>query len=223
MADDLTIGVEDIKYYPYFEMREKEYKGFARELFDSFAKKYNHKITFIPLPVARLSHTFLRGEIDFRFPDSPNWTHGMKRGFNVKYSSPVVTYTDGIFVLKENLGKKDLKQIGTISGFSPQLLQERISSKEVVLNENQSLNGLLEQVRRGRIEGAYFNIAVAQATIQKRQYHKFIFFDENQIHITDSYFLSTIHKPKILVEFNQFLKLHEKEVSKLKSKYGLDK
>lgn len=222
-AETISIGVEDIKYYPYFEMRGKEYTGFARELFESFGKKYNHKITFVPLPVARLSYTFLSGKIDFRFPDNPKWIKDKKNGFDVKYSSPIVGYTDGLLVLKKNLGKKNLKILGTIVGFSPFTLKEKVKNKEVILNENDSLIGLLEQVKRERIEGAYFNIAAAKNIIHQKGYENLIFFDSTQPHSTESYYLATLNKPEILNEFNEFLKVHEKEVTVMKAKYGLDK
>lgn len=75
----------------------------------------------------------------------------------------------------------------------------------------------MEQVKRERIEGAYFNIAAAKNIIHQKGYENLIFFDSTQPHSTESYYLATLNKPEILNEFNEFLKVHEKEVTVMKA------
>ena len=220
-AETFTIGVEDISYSPYSEIRNKEYKGFAREVFDLFAKKYDHKITYVPLPVARLTTYFLNGKVDFKYPDHPKWAAEKKKNKDVKYSSRIVAFTDGVLVLEKNLGKGKLKDLGTMLGFAPFLFLNQIKKNEMHLNENVSLEGLIEQVRKGRIDGAFFNVAVAEKAIDGKGYKKSILFDPSLPHVSDYYHLSTINKTKILESFNKFLKENEEEVRLLKAKYRL--
>ena len=113
-AKDLTIGVEAVDYLPYYTGKGDQYTGFARELFDLFAKETGHRLTFRVLPVNRLFDEFLakNSKLDFKFPDHSNWQQKLKQGHSVVYSDPVVPYVDGVLTTSTRAGINELRVIG---------------------------------------------------------------------------------------------------------------
>lgn len=108
-AKDLIIGVEKLNYLPFYTYNGNNYEGFARELFDQFAKDSGHTVEYKILPVARLFHEFLNKQVDMKFPDNPKWKTQDKEKYSIQYSNPVIDFTDGIMVLPESLPVKQLK------------------------------------------------------------------------------------------------------------------
>ena len=223
-SDSLVIGVEKLNYLPYYTYEKNEYKGYARELFDQFGKDSGHTIHYKILPVARLFHEFVNNTVDFKFPDNQNWKKQDKQSFSVKYSSPVIGFTDGIMVLPQSLSKdeSDFKHIGTMRGFTPWILQAEIEQKSIEVHENNTLSGLLKQVRIGRIDGCFVNIDVARYYLNnKLKEPDSLVLNTNLPNTSDSYYLSTINHPEILQEFNQWLKNNSTFHQELKNKWGL--
>jgi len=224
-AKELKMGVESIEYYPIYAKREGKYSGFARELFDTFAKKYGHTISYKPLPIKRLFGEFLNGRLDLKFPDNAYWANDLKADKKVIYSGDVLEYIDGVMVLPENLktGKSQLKTLGIVRGFTPWDYMEDIEAKKIKVIENNSLNGLVKMMQSNRMNGVYFNIAVARFFLKHTLFEEnAIVFDESLPHSRNAYQLSTIKHPDIIDQLNSFLKEEALFVSELKTKYEVN-
>lgn len=117
----LVIGVENQYYLPAYAYENGVYKGFARELFDAWAKDRGHRLEYRALPVPRLYAAFLDGQVDFKFPDNPNWKKPARVGKSIAYSDPVAAYIDGTSVRPDRmgLGVDAVKALGTMGGFTP--------------------------------------------------------------------------------------------------------
>ncbi len=207
-AQTFTVGVEDIDYYPLYAYRDGAYKGFARDVLAKFAESKGYTFEFKPFPVVRLTNYFVEGKVDFKFPDNKDWAGDAKKGVDVRYSDPVVGYTDGVMVLPANRGKGTgaLKKLGIVRGFTPWDYLSMIKSGAVVAKEASSLDSLVKQTMHERVDGAYFNVAVASYYLaNEMDKADALVFDDTLPHTTSNYTLSSHKHPAIVEEFNQFL------------------
>ncbi|MFK5891706.1 MAG: transporter substrate-binding domain-containing protein [Pseudomonadota bacterium] len=221
---NLILGVEKLDYLPFYTSKNGQYHGYARELFDQFAKDNHHHISYKILPVARLFHELINGKIDLKFPDNPNWKKKEKQQYKINYSSAIVQFTDGIMVKPEFLHKNVnyFYQIGTMRGFTPWTLQNSINQKTIRITEHNSLSGLLQQVILQRVKGCYINIDVAEYFLDKHLNQPGVLvFKSDLPHDKSSYYLSSIKKTDILKQFNSWLDNNTAFHQQLKKKWGL--
>ncbi len=219
------IGVEELDYLPFYSAVDKNYTGYARELLDAFAKERGYVFEYKPLPVKRLFDTFLKQQVDFKFPDHPNWQADLKKEYQIAYTEPLTAYTDGVMVLPGNKGRgiEHLKKLGTVLGFTAWDYLDYIKKGTIEITENSSFESLLKQVIMGRIDGAYINPEVARYQLEKvMNQPAALVFDPALPHIKGAYLLSTIKHKSILGEFNQFLKEKAGLVDQLRKKHSLD-
>lgn len=226
-ARDFTIGVEDIDYLPYYGREQGRYIGYAREVLDLFAQQSGHRFSYEARPVRRLYLEFMkRGELDFKFPDSPGWKASQRQGVSIHYSEPVAEYIDGLMVRPENKGKRgvdELKQIGTVSGFTPWSYLDLIKAGRIRVAENSSTTGVLKQVLKKRVDGAYINVAVAKHQLRAIiRLERGLVFDPTLPHIKSSYLLSSIKHPEVITQFAAFLRTRKDDIAALKRKYSID-
>ncbi len=105
----LIIGVQDFKeYLPYSQYNNGRYSGFNRELLDLFAYYYKYHFTYEAYPIKRLYKKFTTGRIDLKYPDNAYWSAHLKKKLPIKYSTPVVTYIDGVMVRPKKKGCNSL-------------------------------------------------------------------------------------------------------------------
>jgi len=223
-SDDFNIGVEGIDYYPIYAKRDGLYSGYARAVLDAFAEKEGHKFTYKTLPIKRLFKGFIKGDVDFKFPDNPYWQKNLKQGKNVVYSDSVLEYIDGVIVKPKFIskGKDRLKTLGTLRGFTPWEYLDDISAKTMKLKEGSSLKGLIQMVQANRIDGVYFNVIVAKYFMANTLSQKdSLVFDKSLPHTRGDYHMSTIKYPKIIDSFNRFLTENKSLVESIKAKYEI--
>ncbi|SIO33981.1 transporter substrate-binding domain-containing protein [Salinivibrio sp. ES.052] len=221
-----VVGVQSFsQYYPYSAYSNRNYSGFNRELLDMFANEYHYRFVYKALPLRRLYHRFVDGVVDLKYPDSPDWSPDIKKDSEVIYSDPVVDYIDGVMVIDQHYGQplNTLRTLGTVSGFTPKPYQSRISAGTIRLDESYKYDSLMMKVVSGRVDGGYANIAVAQFYLDQMGFKKgSVRFDDTLPHVKGTRRLSTIHYPKVIKEFNQFLAESEEKVSALKARYGFE-
>ncbi len=218
------IGVEDLHYLPFYSTETGDYTGYARELLDAFGREYGYTFEYKAVPVTRLFHNFINGNVDFKFPDNPYWQSDLKEGKNVVYSDSAADYIDGVMVLPANkgIGVGRLKKLGIITGFTAWDYLSLIESGAVTTVGNSSFSGLLRQVINRRVNGAYMNPAVALYTLDNSlNKANALVFDPDLPHTKSSYFLSTIKYPEIIEKFNSFMVRKKDLVDRLKRKYRL--
>lgn len=223
-AQNLVVGVEKLDYLPYYSEVDGEYKGFAKELLDAFAKTKGYNIKYRVLPVRRLFKELLDESVDFKFPDNPYWQRDMKKVKKIIYSNTVVKTIDGVMVLPANKGNgiKKFKKIGTVMGFTPWPFKEMISKGEIKVSENPNFKGLLTQVIKGRVSGAYLNPVVANYQLKNvLQKPGALVYDSSLPFSKNNYLLSTVKHKKVINEFNTFLTENKTLIQSLKDKYEI--
>lgn len=225
-AMDLVVGVENIEYYPIYTVEKGEYRGYARELLDEFAKKYGHTITYKPLPIKRLFNDFVNGKFDLKFPDNSYWAGDLKKGKNVTYSDPALEYIDGSLVLPANSGKgkEQVKRLGIVRGFTPWEYLGDIKSGKVKTQESTKISQLMQSAEAGRVDAVYFNVQVARYFLNhsKEFSENLVEFDDSLPHTRSHYHLSSIKHPEVIAQFNEFMKHEAALVDSLRKKYEVN-
>lgn len=221
-TEEYVVGVGDYDYLPHHGLVDREYTGYAREVLDLFSQTSGYLLTYRPLPWKRVIHEYIRGDVDFVFPDNPHWDTEAKEGKDVQYSNTVVTYIDGVVVLPENKGKgiSHLKILGTVRGFTSLDYYDDIESGQIELSENTNFIPLLQQVLMKRVDGAYIEVSVANYYLREHlKKPGALVFDADLPHTEDSYYLSSIKYPQIIQEFNEFLTAEQDAIETLQKKY----
>lgn len=218
------VGVEQIDYLPFYGNENDKYTGYAREFFDAFAKEKGYILHYKILPVKRLYLEFFENTIDFKFPDSPFWQQEAKKDQKIHYSNPVCEYIDGLMIHKDNLAMtaERLSVIGTVRGFTAWDYLDMISSGRLQLNENNSLQGLLQQIEMKRIDGGYVNIAVAEKACKDSGSEGNLVFADKLPHTRGAYLCSTIKYPEIIAELNSFIESRQDIINELLVKYKIE-
>ncbi len=221
----MKLGVENIYYYPYSYVDSKgEYFGFFREIIDKFKEKYNLTLHYYPCSIPDLNRKYRSHDVDFRLPDNPSWFYQRKSTLIHRYSLPIISYTDGVIVRKENLGDiSKLKTLGAIGGFSLFEYEDLIESGKIKLVSYDNPVEILSHVNDRKIDGAYLNIKVAAHIIKsKLNASESLFFDERLPKTQTSFFLSTNKYPDVILKFNEFLTKEKKYIDAVKLKYLLE-
>ena len=225
LADEFVVGVENIEYYPLYAKRDGKYAGYARAVFDEFAVRAGHTFVYKPLPIKRLFKSFIDGDIDFKFPDSPYWKQDLKKGKSVAYSDSVIEYVDGVLVRPEKVGKgkESLQKLGVLRGFTPWDYLGDIKNKTIALKEVNSLESLIKMTKAGRLDGVYFNVIVANYFQEKTMFDKGgVLFDSSLPHTRSHYYLSSIKHPELIKQFSEFLNNNKGLIASLKAKYEVN-
>ena len=188
-----------------------------------FAAYKGYTFVYKALPVKRVLKYLIRSEVDFKYPDNALWQKTERKNSRFYYSQAVVKYLDGFMVLPANKNStvEQLPTLSIINGFTP---WEGFSlENDRHLSRNLTVKGILGQVLKKRIDGAYLNVSVAlyqlDSTMMKA---KKLVFNKNLPHSTGEYVLSSISYPEVIDEFNAFLSTHKASITALKVKFNID-
>jgi len=223
-AEEYIIGVEKLNFLPYYSGVDDEYFGYARDILDAFANQYGHQFKYNPLPVERLFLAFINKQVDFKFPDSPNWQQSIKQQHSVVYSKTVAPFVDGIMMNPKRMIHSSLsfKKLGTIRGFTPWPFMAQIKRGDLRVSENNSISGLLMQTVLQRVEGSYINVAVAEYHLNNiLKKPNTLVFNPDLAHDKGDYFLSTIKHPQIIEQFNSWLQQNSAYVLDMQKKWNI--
>lgn len=229
--EHFVVGVEELNYYPQYAWDAQaaagsQYKGYARDVLDAFAKAKGYTFTYAAYPVARLFHEFLEGQsLDFKYPDNTYWSAEEKKEHKVVYSDPVVAYVDGVMTLPahKDMQAESLKTLGIIRGFTPYAFLDLVKAGKVSLEDSSNYQELLRKCIAGRIDGAYGNVAVSNwnLKVNLKESGALVFADKLP-NSKGTYRLSSIRHPEVITQFNQWLTENKAAVDALKARYQVE-
>lgn len=222
----LVVGVENQHYLPAYAFENGVYKGYARELLDAWAQDRDYQLEYRPLPVPRLYAAFFGGQVDFKFPDNPNWKKDERSGKSITYSDPVVAFVDGTSVhpTRKNAGLDEFKVLGTLGGFTPWAWLDRIQTGKTALSENFNVEALIRQGIAGRVDGVYANVAVINYQLDHvLKQPGALVFNPKLPYSRDNYQLSSIKHPEIVRDFNDWMRKNRDRISALKKQHQVEK
>jgi polar amino acid transport system substrate-binding protein len=221
-----TIGVENLQYYPFSIIENREYSGFSREVLDAFAKRQGFSFKYVPLAVNPLFSQYLvERTLDFKYPDNPKWKPELRSLLTISYSAPLVVSNDVAMVLPQNVGRniKQIKTLGTVNGFTAWPYMKEIEDKSLSVVTNGSFEGLLRDAMQNRIDAVFINIDVANAKLRDvlRQPGALV-FDPGLPYGRSDFCLSTLKYPGMVEEFNAFLLNERVFIESLRKKYKIE-
>ncbi len=90
-----------------------------------------------------------------------------------------------------------------------------IEEKKIILTEHFTIKGIIRQVVRQRLDGAYINVEVAKYQLRLLGKEGVLRFDRELPHVDDHYYLSSTKYP------NEFLIKYKNDIDALKHRYQL--
>lgn len=221
-AETFRVGVEMTSYAPHFEIRQGQYRGYAREVLDAYGADAGHQFEYVLLPVKRLLPSLLIGNIDFRYPDNPRWFPAMKVNSQIRYSLPLAISIAGASVLPERVGHGHLQTLGVMLGFKAIEFSTQINSGMIKQISASKMNVLIKMAMHSRVEGVYGDANVIRHHLKQQGFAvEALVFDHTRPHSRHPFSLSTIHYPQELDDFDLWLQEHQALVEQLQEKFGL--
>jgi polar amino acid transport system substrate-binding protein len=222
-ADNFTVGVELQPYMPYSNVVDGRYIGYGRDLLDAFAAHQGHVFIYKPLPVRRLLTDFLKGRVDFKYPDNPRWNADLKQGHSIVFSQATAPAIDGVLVKPQYLGKGKglLLRLGTQRGFTPWPYLEDIKAGRIMLIQANQIDSLLAMALSDRVDGVYLNPQVVRHQLYNSAKNESLAFDPSLAYQDDHYLLSSIKYPEVIQQFDAFLIDQAERVQTLKERHGI--
>lgn len=222
-AQEFIIGVEDIDYYPLFEFKSKR-NTHSKELLNSFAAAKGYKFTYLPLPIKRFNKWLLEEKVDFKYPDNSRWYSDSSVTKYLTFSQSAVWLIAGTSVLKSSLNKStsDLKSVGTLLGFYPTTWIDEIKSGQVELYEDVSTKILVQKLLSKHVDSIDIEPSVISYYLKELgKPTDAVVIDKRFRHDIYGFHLSTIKHPKIIKEFDEFLRNNKALLKKLNNKYDI--
>jgi ABC-type amino acid transport substrate-binding protein len=229
-SDTLVFGVEMTDYSPYYFINEEQrYDGAARDILDLFSNSLNKSVEYLPMPVPRLFHEFVKGKVDLKFPDNPLWSASLKADVKVFYSEPLFKVTESLLIFKqvsenppENTSEEKITYVGTILGFSTPGIDQYVENEQLELLKANKVEQLIHMLAAKRVQGLFFNESVA-LKLARKMYPKYkLERHPNFEPFHYAYHLSSINHPEIIEAFNDFLVSHAEQVTEIRNRYGLE-
>lgn len=222
-AEELTIGFEDVDFYPYGKPSEDQvFVGYLRALLDAFAEDHGHELVFVVTPVKRLYMGF--SEVDMFVPDNPAWSQEHKQGIDVYYSDVIAIALDGFAVApgreKETIGG-DIVHIGAILGFTVEPLFDDAAKKLLVFDRASRFESLFKALHLGRVDAVYCNLAAANDVLEEiGRTPESVAWSEVLPQFKSRFHISSTRK-ELIEQLNAWLATHASKVTSLKAEYGL--
>ncbi|MBL0951943.1 MAG: hypothetical protein IBJ08_14955, partial [Pseudomonas sp.] len=166
-----------------------------------------------------------RGEIDFKYPDSPHWAGAQKAGMAMHYSRAVVDYVDGVLVAPQRQGMalESIHRLAMVQGWTPRGYESSIDSGQIQLNYSDDLRQMIRQALKQDTDGAYFNVVVATHYLDNiRARPGALVFDPRLPHTRGSFHLSSQRHPQLIARFDQFLAERSAQVAALKADHRVE-
>ena len=218
-----TVGVEDYEnFLPYSEWKNGVYQGLGHDMLQAFATSRGFEFRYVVLPLKRRDAMFVRGELDFIFPDNPNWVTTLKGSLRIAYA-PMMEFTDGVLVRPQDLGKgvSRIKVLGIPNGFTPYPYQQLINSGQMRIEESVQYDRLYEKLQRGRVDGAYLNTRIAEYYFAHvvREGGEAPVFDPDLPHASGHWYLSSFKHPAEVVAMREFIRDNPAQINEMKQRW----
>lgn len=219
-AGHFTVGIEDIRYYPLYDVRGAE-NDYARDLLNEFGRQYDHHFTFQPLPIKRFEKWLINDNIDFRYPDNLDWYGDSPLKNKLTFSNATVQLVSGTLTRASFTRNNEPIVLGTVLGFYSSPWFELIESGKASKYENSSTTVLVKQLLSGQLDGIDIDLSVVNHQLALMGEQGAVIINRQFEYDVYHYSLSTLKHPKVIAQFDQFLKDNKKYIEGLKKKYNL--
>ena len=219
-----VVGVENIDHYPHYTLQNGEWSGFGRDVLDAFAKDRGYSFTYRPYPVKRLMLKSWQEEVDLMFPDNPLWFPEKKKAVAITYSVNFVEVVEGTLVPPERVGDgiNAITILGTITGFTAASYTPYIEKGQVKIDHARDSRYVLLKVLDGRTDAAFMAVDSAKYVLDGvLNTPGSLVFDPSLPYDNYANYVSSVKRPHLIKEFDQFVEQHAAFIAELKQKYKM--
>lgn len=223
-AKPLTVGIQNIHYYPHYDFSGQQASGYIYDLLELFAANSQYEFIYVPLPIKRLQHELLNThQVDLMYPDNPRWAVHQKNTEIRHFSPRLVNILGGTMVLSKNQDQR-LSEFETLSvprGFTPvEWLKIQHQNRVQMVEVGDGLSAL-KMVLLGRADGADVEFNVATHILKSIGQSNQLSLAPHLPYSETGFHLSTVHYAQVMVDLEKFLYENQAEVKDLKQKYAL--
>ena len=198
--------------------------GVGWAILERFAEYSGNEFVYLSMPVRRLQMEMLKGNIDFVFPDNPNWYNPITDAKDKVFSVPLVHTLAATLVKPKNVGKgmDAIKRLALPLGYTPVRWQNKIDAHKVeVIPVSDTYSGLT-MLQHDRVDAIKIGYHVS-AHFSRRfpQLGSFV-VDVTLPHNEVAFQLSTMHSPKLIAELNEFILKHDALIKSLYEQYEIE-
>ncbi len=216
-----VVGVENIDYFPHHAIKRAD-RGAAFVILNLFAQQMGYELLYQAHPIRRLRTNLITHQsIDFSYPDHPNWSPEIKGEAAVYYSDPVVHIVSGTVVPK-NIDEPALEKIKTLAvirGFTPTLWEGKLNGVRIL--EVSDAQSALKMVLLGRADGTDMELSVANYHLSEMSARRSLVMSKSLASTRFPFHLSTVKQPKVLEQFNQFLRDNVEQINAINHEYHI--
>lgn len=222
-AETYVVASQNIAYYPHYEFSAVKDRGYAWALLEAFAAERGITFEYVSMPVLRLQIELEKGNVDFVYPDHPTWTNPVNDNATKHFSIPLTESLVGTFVKPERYGQgiSSIRKVSIVLGFSPLYWQDRIESgqtKLISVADNKSAIYMAQWDRADAFDMDYY---VARYLMDKLDDVDEFKLDPDLPVTVVEFCLSTVRKPELLLELNEFITNNPGLIAMLKTRYNI--
>jgi hypothetical protein len=224
-ARDFKVGVDDSRFYPFFETEKGVFQpSFTNDLFFEFGKEKGHTFTFVPLPEDRILSELFLGNIDFEFPDNQEIRNFQKESRIINYSVPVVLFVDGLMAFgnRTQFPIEMFKKVGILENAKPFPLYDYLKTGQMTLIASPSAEYLIRETLDGRLDAVYMNKEFAEQIQTKLGSPGRLVFQNQLPHIISKISVGTQKHADIIAELNEFVTSRPDVIRKIKDKHQIE-
>lgn len=215
------VAISDASGYPLMSSSKKGDKGMAWAILQQFATENNIEFEYVSKPTSLMQAALESGEVDFLFPDNPEWSQYRSKTAPNQYSGPIVTGVSSSFVRAENvdLPSSFVKKVAIPFGFSAFSWHDLIKQNHAKAVPIRDIRAILYSVHTGRTDAADVEYNIAMSIINDDERLSNLVPHPDLPNQPVYYHLSSIKHGDVILELSDFLKSHEPLVSELRNKY----
>lgn len=213
----MTIGVQNIAYFPYYDLTDGNLDSFAERIFYDFGTETGMTIKLVVLPIKRLEHEFfVNKSIDFMFPANSRWF--TKYGDKVHYSDKISDVISGTMVSQQNanIKPKRFKSLSVPFGFNPVKWQPIFKEHKIRVFDVPNAESALKMVLTGRATGADVEYNVARHYLRHWNKSDELTLGTELPLLTIDFRLASISYPDVIVRLNEYLLNNSEQVESWK-------
>lgn len=218
---ELRVGVQQLDYYPHYDFSAGNKRGYFAELMRLFGRSTGYQIRFVPLPVKRLYQELADG-LDLVYPDNPAWPN-MPEPDKKVFSDPVVFSLGSTLVLPAHahFSLHEVRSVALIHGYTPTKWLAASQQFRFEMVDVADTGAALRLVLKGRVDATPVELNVAQAWLAQQQQAGALVVAPQLPFTQLPFLLSTIQRPELIAQFNQFQLKHAAEIAALKKRFAL--
>lgn len=215
------VGTSNLILPPLLKIDNGKAYGYSGDILNAFATQKGVNFEFIILPQAQLQLALDKGNIDFIFPDNPQWTNFRDPDNRNIFSKAIIESIACSFVMKSNsdLKVKEVDKVSVPFGYTPYLWTPLVTDHSIKVIPSKDLIINLKKLSTGEVDASDLEYNIGVYLVQKYSDLNDIVVSHHLPHAPVPYHMSTKHHVELLEELSIFVTRNSDLIDQLKTKY----